>query len=685
MYKETIAEKFVEGSKTDQDQKNISRTGRTSVSIVVPVLNEMEVLPFFWERLCTVIKQMAQTSDCQISATIREVIFVDGGSTDGTLSFLENLSSKLIDGIDVCSVKILHQPVRTKLAYGEFLGITSASGDLVIKMDGDLQHDPFFIPDMIRNSTEDHIVIASRYISNGGNSWSPMRGIISRFARFEAHAFLPGTRGVGDPISGFFLIHRESIKSKQPHKDGYKLLMHILALKNRTTTIKEIPYLMNERNRGNSKIVNSISKTIINFNKELIFTKRASLGVSNGEGKVTHNKPRLLIVSRSSFEGGKEGGADRYAITLTKELQRVTNGEVELYFVGRKNDGLQQTVSKLIEVKNKRSIESTNSLKYFFNGFLLNVSSTITAINFLQKNKDITGINTNSNIATILIKLVTLGRKMEVIYTIHDSLYSSMEQMKWWETPIRLLNNFILERIAIKVSSKIIAVSPVIENQIPIRHKSKVNLIFPQGNLPLIELNSTSAMDRFTPFPTKYALVAGYLDDRKRVDIILRSWRFVAKEISLIVVGGGPNYNELRLLSLKMGISDRVFFTGRIDDNELSYLMRNSLFGVVASHREGFPTFIIECLKSGIPAIFFISNGENIYGKVAGDYLVVKKLVEPRQVSNDINQFITRILSTNNEIIKQWGLRAFRLKDEVISTLFAVPLLHYDEGLNTPR
>lgn len=648
--------------------------GKFTVSIVVPVLNEIEVLPSFWERLYIVIQEIDRSSDSRISSSIGEVIFVDGGSTDGTLSFLEGLSSNFKDRIDECSIRIIQQPIGTKLAYGEFLGISSASGDLIIKMDGDLQHDPFFIPHMIRYSAENDIVIASRYMRNGGNNWSPMRGIISRFARFETHVFLPETRGVGDPLSGFFLIHRESIIQVTPHKDGYKLLMYILALKNRSTTVKEIPYLMTDRNKGSSKIIKSITRTILNFNRELIFVKRVSLIQHEGQYDMGENQiKKLLIVSRASFKSGKEGGADKYAFTLAKEIQRIANGEVDLYFVGRKNDELQQLGAKLIEVKNKRSIESSNPIKYFFNGLILNVSSAITGINFLLKNRDITAVNTNSNIATVLTRLAVFGRRIKLTYTIHDTLYSSKEEMKWWKIPIRLMNNFILERIAIKVSSSIIAVSPVIVNQIPIKHKNKVQLIFPQGNPPSKETNpnfSQELTDKFILFPKKYALVACYLNDRKRVDAILRSWKFVSEEISLIVVGDGPNYDKLRLLSTMLGLSNRVFFTGRIPDNQLSNLIRNSLFGVIASQREGFPTFIIECLKSGIPAIFFIQGEENVYGEMAGDYLDVKKLVDPWQMSNSINQFITRIYHINHELVKEWGLRTFGLKDELIETLF---------------
>ena len=171
--------------------------------------------------------------------------------------------------------------------------------------------------------------------------------------------------------------------------------------------------------------------------------------------------------------------------------------------------------------------------------------------------------------------------------------------------------------------------------------------------------------------PPKYALVASYLNDRRRVDLIIRSWKFVENEISLIIVGDGPEYEKLRALSKHLGLSGRVFFTGRVADFRLVSLIKNSMFGVLASEREGFPTFIIECLKLGVPAIFFISTEERIYKESRSDYLRVMKLVDPWQMSIDINHFITKVGSVNHEFVKQWGSSAFSIKEDIM-TIFSL-------------
>ncbi len=422
-------------------------------------------------------------------------------------------------------------------------------------------------------------------------------------------------------------------------------------------------------------VLNEIEVLPSNFNKKLHYTKKTHPVSAKQNRTATKGKLKVVIVSRASFKSGIEGGADRYAFTLAKILSKVTD-KIELYFVGRNSELLNQFQVTLVEVANKRGIESSREgVSYFFNGFILNISSAITAIKFLKKEKDVQIVNTNSNISTILIRLSRFGRNIKIIYTIHDNLYSSLEKPIWWQVPIRLLNNFILERIAIRISDNIIAVSPVIINQIPNKYKHKSNLVFPPG-IDFPEYIDTyryqEIAQEFAMLPKKYGIVAGYLNDRKRVDIIIKSWKFVPEPISLVVVGYGPNYDKLRMLSHNLGLSGRIFFTGKISDDHLFYLLNNSLFGIIASDREGFPTFIVECLKIGSPVIFFISNGENVYKNVAGKYLYVKKLVDPLQMSNDIKQFITETIPVNRDAVKEWAFNIFGIKDrnQIIKDLF---------------
>ena len=238
---------------------------KSSCSIIVTVKDEASVINSFYDNLVDFIEKYNISEPKSNLPYIREIIFVDGGSQDNTVKLIERKVGKS----QSFSVIIAMQPLGTKLAYAEYLGATIATGDYIIKIDGDGQHNVSIAYELLKHSSKFDVVIASRYIGSGGSRWSPMRGIISRIARAEFHVVFPHLRNVKDPLSGFFLCKRSILPNKPPHKDGFKYLMHILAI---TSKIKvhEIPYIIEERKLGESKILSSGHKMILNYNKELI-------------------------------------------------------------------------------------------------------------------------------------------------------------------------------------------------------------------------------------------------------------------------------------------------------------------------------------------------------------------------------------------------------------------------------
>jgi len=119
-------------------------------------------------------------------------------------------------------------------------------------------------------------------------------------------------------------------------------------------------------------------------------------------------------------------------------------------------------------------------------------------------------------------------------------------------------------------------------------------------------------------------LYVGKLVKGKGVEILLKAFarlcsRLSKKEISLTIVGAGPEEESLRSLCLSMGISQKVQFKGFIDDKrELSKLYARSDILVVpsTSYPEGVPRVIDEALLHGTPVI--ASSLETIRREFAG-------------------------------------------------------------------
>ncbi len=115
------------------------------VSVVIPVFNEeANVRPLY--------SQLKQTLDGLGKSY--EIVFVDDGSTDGSLEVLRELCAE--DG----SVKV----VRLRRNFGQTAafsaGFDESSGDVVVTLDADLQNDPADIPLLLAKLEEGYDVVS---------------------------------------------------------------------------------------------------------------------------------------------------------------------------------------------------------------------------------------------------------------------------------------------------------------------------------------------------------------------------------------------------------------------------------------------------------------------------------------------------------------------------------------------
>ena len=115
-----------------------------TVSVVIPLYNEEENVDILNERLTETMKNIG--SDY-------EVVYIDDGSTDGTLLLLEELQKK-DDNIVVLS---LRRNFGQTAAFAA--GFDFARGDIVVTMDGDLQNDPTDIPKLLE-LTKDYDLVS---------------------------------------------------------------------------------------------------------------------------------------------------------------------------------------------------------------------------------------------------------------------------------------------------------------------------------------------------------------------------------------------------------------------------------------------------------------------------------------------------------------------------------------------
>jgi glycosyltransferase involved in cell wall biosynthesis len=120
--------------------------GRTlELSILVPVFNEEENVVPLHGRLSSVLPRLDRTF---------EIIFVDDGSTDGTLGLLRQIAEQ--DG----SVRILAFARNFGQTAAMTAGIDFSKGEVIVLLDADLQNDPEDIPALLQKLDEGYDVVS---------------------------------------------------------------------------------------------------------------------------------------------------------------------------------------------------------------------------------------------------------------------------------------------------------------------------------------------------------------------------------------------------------------------------------------------------------------------------------------------------------------------------------------------
>ena len=133
------------------------------ISFVLPVFNEEENIHEFHRRLTQVMAPLPYDY---------EILFIDDGSRDRTSLLIRELAEKdpHVQGY-VFARNFGHQLALT-------CGLDQSTGDAVISMDGDLQHPPEMVPDLLKKWEEGYEIVQTVRKSTEDATW--FKSITSR-------------------------------------------------------------------------------------------------------------------------------------------------------------------------------------------------------------------------------------------------------------------------------------------------------------------------------------------------------------------------------------------------------------------------------------------------------------------------------------------------------------------------
>ncbi len=215
----------------------------SQLTVIVPTRNEADNIPPLLERL-----------DRALAGLDAEVLFVDDSDDDTPERIIAARATA------AHPVRVLHRPPEARaggLGSAVLLGMAQSSATWAVVMDGDLQHPPEVVPELVRtgDTSGADVVVASRYTGEGSASGlsSAQRNWVSKGSTMLARGMFPRQmHACTDPMSGFFAVRLASLDLSRLRPDGFKILLEIIA-RSRRLHVAEHPFTFAERHAGDSK------------------------------------------------------------------------------------------------------------------------------------------------------------------------------------------------------------------------------------------------------------------------------------------------------------------------------------------------------------------------------------------------------------------------------------------------
>lgn len=179
-----------------------------SLTVVVPVYNEADVLPEFHKRLATCLSKLPGR---------HEILYVNDGSTDTSLDVIQGFGDPQVACVE------LSRNFGKEIALTA--GLDHARGDAVVVIDADLQDPPELIPELVAKWQEGYDVVYARRTARDGESWLKKASACLFYRVIQGVSRVKIPKDTGD----FRLLSRRAVDALHQLRESHRFMKGLFA------------------------------------------------------------------------------------------------------------------------------------------------------------------------------------------------------------------------------------------------------------------------------------------------------------------------------------------------------------------------------------------------------------------------------------------------------------------------
>lgn len=565
-------------------QPNGRRNSGLKVCAVIPAYNESK----------TIGKVIQETR-----SYVDTVFVADDGSTDNTLKIARQ------NGAEVIRHQI-NQGMGAALQSGYNAAINRGF-DIVVQLDGDGQHYPKHIPEMLDIIKDCDIVVGSRFLNRSHRQYPFIRRIGISF--FTSVVNLLGGIRITDVTSGYRMFRTQSLNRITPLSARHWAVQQTLEAAKKGLKIKEISAEMPLRSTGHSqfslrayalyplRMLWVILKVMLSSEKNLKLNKK-----SRRKDKTT-NLSKICVVRQPS----PKPDTHVHTLSLLKMLEPLAEkiylitgnfpeeaiSDKKFHIINVDSKGYYR--KKVLELARPDAIIQLILTDMKFSYRLLKVSRNVDAVIFF--------VAMTFPLTMLLAKLL----RKKVIFIVTGSARRSAEKV-----PMRDLfgiGEFIVPRIvgAIERMNYFLSDKIVVELEGTIqwlgieKYKRKVSVGRFLIDTDLFKIERPyEARENVVGYIGSFIHSKGVMNLSKAIPLILES----RQDVRFIIGGGGHLFHKIEREIKKNGLADKVTLLGWIPHEDVQHYLNQIKLLVMPSYTEGgVQAVALEAMACGTPVL----------------------------------------------------------------------------------